>query len=281
MIFGSNKSPIPRRSLVKQNDVNDIEKPSKNIEKNIHKASIIQKTKGFFYRNAISRPLVLVVSFIILILIIFGFTQYKIKSFKINHLEYADSQKISNDISGYLSQTSFFGMSSGDLADIIKSQNSLVRTVTVNKSLFAGIVVDIEEFQPIAILKFPDNKEYFFTLDKSIIPYQEGVKNVRTLGFENTYDELKINENISNFIEKSIKFIDFLNNKNFVGVYSFDNYGNLSILSTENKLIKADVRERYFTIDEQIKVFQNALVNNVINSSTKEIDLRFTYLIIK
>jgi hypothetical protein len=119
-----------------------------------------------------------------------------------------------------------------------------------------------------------DEGKYFLIKDGTLIPHYEVEKSFYTFRFEGKREDL---ENILGQIEKGVDFMSKFDALNLYGSNTFDNFGNLSILTLDNRLIRVDLLEEYHSIDEQLKVLQNA----IIKEDFIEINFRSDKLIVK
>lgn len=207
------------------------------------------------------------------------YSNYKTTSFELSPLIYMDSSKVSSDIKEYLEQRAFFKINQNEFATYLKEKNPLVDDVYISKSFLKGMVVEIKEKEPIAVVDVVDDRKFFYTKKGEFIEYYDIPKIVIVLRFDG---KLYSNSSIDDLIKKSVLFVNQLSSVKLMGAYTFDNFGNFSILTLDRKLIKLDLKERYFTMDQQIQVLRGPEVQNILkNPQPKVVDLRFNYLVIR
>jgi cell division septal protein FtsQ len=216
----------------------------------------------------------------IMITVIFIYSTYTNATFRMNTLKYSSQNKVGVEVKEYLNNHKFFQINTNDLEAYVSQRNPLIKQVYVNKSFFRGMILDVKEFEPVAVLVFKDengeySQRYFYTNDGTLIQYHE----IQKLPVVLQFDGKRIQESpLDDYVRKSILTVEKLNTKGITGGITFDNFGNFSILTIDGKVIRLDLKEKYFNLDDQIKVIQNALV---INANSSEFDLRFNYLVVK
>ncbi len=261
-----------RKNLTPPSETKTIRTPATPLRKN----SILRK----FSLNFSLKKLLIILFIINLIFgIIFVFyyliAEYKIDKYKISKLSYLNEQKVNNVMSDYLS-TPLIRIDTDGIQNELVKKTVYIKKISVSKSIIDGIVIDIVENEPKVILKIPDDKLFLVTIDYRIIEIID-VNEVSQITKLNYLSNDLTDPNLSLTIEKILRIM--ANPKNtFDGVYSFDNFGNLSILQESNRFVRFDLNERFFTIDEQVSLLQDTLAKN---RNFSEIDLRFNYLLIK
>ncbi len=203
-------------------------------------------------------------------------TNYKSTKFRMNSVKDVQHDIIKEQVSDYMQSQLYFNLDTSELETMILEKNSLVKEVGITKSIAQGLVINITEYTPLAYVQHaPSGTKYIATEEAGLIKYSS----ISAKLYELQYTGAELHSPFMlDFVRKSIKFIDLTAGIGYIGTYSFDNFGNFSILTPNQKIIKADLKESYFTIDEQFKVFQNALTEG---GSFSEINLRFKYLVVK
>lgn len=265
------------------------------------KFSLKQRINNFFYKDIASNGksptfanrkssvkskyfIPTILAFLIFIVVmISGVTLYftfKNTDYRMNETQFVDKSILGIHIQEYLHNHLFFQIDTDDFEQYLKDKNPLIQRVHINKSFFHGMILDVKEFKPLAVLIFKDDfdgysDKVYYTDDAIMIDYFPTATEPIALQYEGK----KHNEDFLDvYVRKSILTVEKLNNIGIQGNYTFDNFGNFSILTLGNTLIRLDLKEKYFSLDDQMKVLQNALV---MNATSREFDLRFKYLVVK
>jgi len=213
----------------------------------------------------------------VLLGVIYFLINYKADRYKIDNLKYANSLAISQILNEELSSETFLNLNTNNIEKRIKASSKYIKEVKVSKSLVNGIIVDIVEYEPQIILKTIDNRRYFMTKDEEAIEIDsesEILIGVPELNYTGTnIDDL----NLSRYALSAKALVEKLEYR-VNGSFNFDNFGNLFILLEGNRIIRFDLNERFFTLDEQIKLMHDAMAKN---PSFNEINIQFSYLVIK
>jgi cell division septal protein FtsQ len=178
----------------------------------------------------------------------------------------------------FLESNPYFRFRSYELENYIKENNPLVKDVSIKKSIvLKRSIIDIEEYVPTAIIK-NEGEDFFITQSGKTIPYQYTGNSFPTIYLEN-HKDIKSKEILAEYVQKSIKISmwakDNINNK--IDMIKLNNIGSLSLIFKNNKTFNFDLNELHFSIDDQIKVIQNVLTK----VDYKELDLRYSYLVVK
>ncbi|BDQ04562.1 MAG: hypothetical protein KatS3mg084_0080 [Candidatus Dojkabacteria bacterium] len=149
----------------------------------------------------------------------------------------------------------------------------IFKKVRVSKSIIYGYVVDIKEFEPVGLIILQNGEMYMLTDNKVLILLQQKIPRFPVAVYTgNPSDEQFIHN-----ANKVFKLYESLS-PIISGDYTFDNFGNLFILVSDEKVIRFDLNERFFKLDEQVKILESVLNQNI---DYKEIDVRFNYLLVK
>ena len=202
---------------------------------------------------------------------------YKTDKFQIKGTNISNNEAIIEIVSNYISVQPMIKVDANAMKKDITVVNPLVKEISIDKSLQNGIIVTIKEYSPIILVETLDERQYILT--EELVPIEITESENGNLMPLNYYLGVEPkDENIYTFAKKVKTAREKVDALNINGRYSFDNFGNLSILIGESRVVKLDLNERFFTIDEQVKLLQDALAKT---QSYSEIDLRFTYLLIK
>lgn len=212
---------------------------------------------------------------IVVLLLILNFRNLNVS---VNKLAYLNNQEIEGDIKGYLNDKPFFLFSQKDLKDYMLQKYPAIEDMYISKSFLLGLVVEVKEYEPILIIKTTEGNQYFLTANKAIIPYDPKVtKPLKTMTYDNKIETL--HDKIE-YVDKSVQFVEKLNTIGISGDYSFDLFGNLSILTLDSKRVRVDLKEKYYSVDEQVKILDSSMKTQDYKESNL-IDLRFNYLLVK
>lgn len=222
---------------------------------------------------------IILISLLILSLIagaVFFLMNYKADRYQINNLKYVNQEKVSTVVNTYLNSETFLRINTNDLENEIKPKSKLIKEIKISKSLINGIIVDIVEYEPIIVIDTADGKKYFITSSDELIDY-DMTENIGDLPeFHYTGSDLKDN-NLFKLASRAKSLADKLKGT-VQGNFNFDNFGNLFILQEGNKVIRFDLNENFFTLDEQVQLLHDAMSKK---PEFTEIDIRFSYLLIK
>jgi cell division septal protein FtsQ len=201
---------------------------------------------------------------------------YRTDHYQINELRYLNREPIGEIISARLQENTFLSLNTNELENDIKLSSDLIKNVRVSKSIINGIIVDINEYEPLVILETVDGTRYLISTDSKIIKLSidDSIMNIVTLKYVGNSIE---DTNLFAYTEKA-KYIYTKTSGIINGTFNFDNFGNLFILLEGNRVVRFDLNERYFTLDVQFKLLQDAMSGN---KSFSEIDIRFSYLLVK
>jgi cell division septal protein FtsQ len=203
---------------------------------------------------------------------------FKNLNVKVNNTKYVESTKIEAEAKEYLKDKPFFLFSQKDLKEDLMKKNILIEDIYVNKSFLFGLVLDVREFEPVMVIETTEGKSYFLTQSQRILPFDPAVnRELPNFVYENQIETL---EDKKEYAYKSVQFMEKLSSLGINGGYRFDLFGNLSILTLDNKTIRFDLKEKYFSVDEQVKILDNAL-KTVDYKENGLIDVRFNYLLVK
>jgi hypothetical protein len=216
-------------------------------------------------------------SIIVIFLSIFYYFNYIqiISTYRTNDLEYIKATDLDPIMSNYLGKP-LIQINSSLLEEEISRSNPIIKNVKVSKSLIGGLVIEITEYKPIFIIQTTSGKEYIVSNEYDFIY-------IDSKNYSSSITRLLfLSEDLENpLLEDHIQKILTLQSKtsNYdIESWSFDNFGNLFILLTGGSIIRFDLNERFFAIDEQFSLLQDAIARN---PRFREIDLRFSYYIIK
>lgn len=212
------------------------------------------------------------------------------KSIAINGTKYIDKTVIEKDIRDYINNKSYLLLSGEELNKYLLSKYSILQDAYVSKSLVFGLIVNVQEYQPMAIVTDKLGAKHIATTNGVLIRYGENITEpLYTLHYENDINTLYNQDFQSNdivgaskmrLVEKALNFIKALNEIGITGIYGFDLFGNLSILTIDSKNIKVDLKEQYFSMEDQIKILQKIL-NTEDYKKNNLFDLRFNNLLVK
>lgn len=204
---------------------------------------------------------------------------FKTDRYQITGVKHSNQKNISQIIENEIESEALIKINTDSLKAEILKNSPLIKDINISKSLSGGIIVNIQEYEPIILIQTMNDKRYFLTKEETYLDITElAESDFSTYPIYYYLEVIPDDENIYTFAEKVREAREKVESLNLNGRFSFDNFGNLSILMGESKVIKLDLKERFFTIDEQVKLLQDALVKT---QSFTEIDLRFTYLLIK
>lgn len=261
-----------------------------------------------------TRPRLLFLTISVLFISIFSFTAYNILNRKIQKVKINSDDNISNvdEIKNYTESLvlnrSFLNLNTENISIKISNKYPSIRNVSVYKSLFNGVVVNLEDYEPLVIIQYKNQDGFsqkILTTDLILIDFEPSSKELYTINYfpENCRDisDLQgfekyikfIGENLmissekiepcdlkfaKEYITNALEFINRTQEMNLKGEYIMDNFGNFMIKIDNNKFIKTDLKETFFSIDKQLKVLEDALIKH---SDFNEIDLGLNYLVIR
>ncbi len=245
------------------------------IQTQRNRGNIFSSIKNIDFKKYFINFLILFISVAVLILGFFFVTSYQTDRYKVNELKYLSKENLNSILAENMNQP-LIAIDTKKIEKQVREKSIFVDDVQVSKSLIEGAIIQIKEHSPLIVVLAPENKKYLITQDFDrieVINDQDiiGLKSI-TLTTQDI-DSPLLDENI----QKVLKLKERLDS-DLTGNYNFDNFGNLSILMEENKVIRFDLSERFFTIDEQASLLQDTLAKN---RTFSEIDLRFSYLLIK
>ncbi len=249
------------------------------------KFTIQQKIKSLFYNDGGSpkrkiASLSIPLAGALFLLVVFGvgiffiFKTFRNTSVYVNQTTYVNRDDVQEYALSLVREKSFFSIDTDVVGKDIKEKFPVISEVYVNKSVFRGLILDIREYQPIAVLTMKDGRSVLYTNDHKVINGSPLAKQLPSFVYEGKEEYIN---NIAGDIDRAISLYNKLQDTKIKGIYAFDNFGNLSILTLDGLTTKFDLKEKYHSIDEQVKVLQNALTKD----NYKEVDLRFKYLVVK
>lgn len=229
------------------------------------------------YKTNGVKALIIILSAVPFLGLFYHLANYKNERYIVDKLKYAKISLIEQILKEELNNRSFFVIDTDYLEKKIKASSSYIEKVTVNKSLYNGVIVKIVEYEPQVIVKTIDGKSYFITNDKKIIkidPENDILMGIPELNY------ISPNINDTNFPKYALlaKYLIEKLDRQLFGSFNFDNFGNFFILLEGNRIIRYDLSERFFSLDDQLKLMYEAIREN---PRFKEIDLQFSYLVIK
>lgn len=234
-------------------------------------SSISRNISVFFKKLLIFTIVVLIISLITIFLI-----EYKTDKYEFTGVSYSNSEKIDEIIRSEVKANPIIFINSQNLSDKIKSSSRIVRDVDVSKSLIEGVEVRVTEYKIVDTIITEENKKYLVTEDSKLISdYEAELDKYFNL---NKYSGSV--ENVEEIKKKLIKMKtirEYMENLGAKGEYSFDNFGNLSILLDRNRVIKFDLNEKFNVLSKQIE-----FAEKILKESTKFtlIDARFSFIYI-
>lgn len=156
----------------------------------------------------------------------------------------------------------------------ISESSEYIKDVKVIKSLTSGYIIEIKEYEPEAIIKTQSEEFYLLTKNLELIKVKESPKDLIQLNYlGGNIDDIVLIPNA----KKTLKIFNEINDI-IDGIYNFDNFGNLSILLSEDKIVRFDLSEKFFSVEDQVKLVRSKLESKI---NYNEIDIRFSYLLIK
>ncbi len=145
--------------------------------------------------------------------------------------------------------------------------------VSVSKSIILGYIVDVQEFKPLGMIYLNNGKILMLTSNGDLVFLKEKIPGFPVV----IYNQDEVDQISLEYAKKTFQLYEFLKSK-IVGEYTFDNFGNLFILVSGEKVIRFDLNERFLKLKEQVKILETVLDQNI---QYKEIDIRFSYLLLK
>lgn len=220
----------------------------------------------------------LVITFVVvlvLVLVFYGVFIYTDNSIFVRGNNLLTSDQIYDLLEPEVTKKPMIYVHTPDLEKKLKEELVFLKNVKVHKSLFSGYIVQIEEFSPITNVKLINGDFYMLTKDDEFIKLKERLENYPVINYlGGDINDVGVLDNA----KKTFKLLNQINDIIIEGEYNFDNFGNLSILITGNRLIRFDLNEKYFTIEDQVKLVRSKIESKI---NYNEIDIRFSYLLIK
>lgn len=239
----------------------------------------LSSTNILRFRRSWKSGISIVLVIFVLVMIVVYFT-YKTTRTSINNLEYVEKSQVTAVSAEFLKNKAFFQYSENDLAGKLKESNPLIEEVFINKSFVFGTVLDVREYKPVVVVQVNDTVNYFVTNSNKVIPYIETYqKELPFIQFEGSKEDLEKPIAIQ-YAQRAVNNLKKLEEIGINGTYRFDLFGNFSILTIENKTVQIDLKEKYFSLDDQLKIIKKGIDDNGFEN-IERIDSRFSTLIVK
>lgn len=248
---------------------------TKTLPTHRSKTSFNFKLPEFDLKKITISSLIIILTAVIVVGVGIFINQYKTDNYKINNLKNIPVEEIVATLSKNNNKP-LVQIDTNVIEEEISKSSIFVKEVKVSKSLIDGMVIEIIEREPLILIQTPELKLYYIDTNYEILEVEDEneVSNMQRLTFLS--NDIRTS-NIINYLKKVMKVKTTLTEIDFTRA-TFDNFGNLSILLEGERVIRFDLNERFFAIDEQISLLQDTLSKN---PNLKEIDLRFSYLLTK
>lgn len=243
--------------------------------------TVIRRKQSFFklpefnFKRITFTFVIFFLIFIVLISSSIFISQYRTENYKINELKHVKIENINNILVKYTEEP-LVRINTSEIENEIKNSSIFIDKVSVSKTIFDGLVIQVVENDPLVLIQTLDQKLFYIDTNYQIheVKNDSEVANLEKIDFLSSDIHTS---NLINYLKKVIKIREKLGAIKY-NQLTFDNFGNLSILLEGEKVIRFDLNERFFAIDEQLSLLQDTLSKN---QSFTEIDLRFSYLLIK